>query len=234
MSIQLEKRAEQIGILLKKKNINQSPVMRVGFVCDISGSARSMYRDGTIQNTVDRLLAVSSKFDDNGEMDMWTFCSGFNRLDTASEADEGTYVQNKILDVSSVIKWGGTEYAPVMKDVVDFYFEPEVKKSGGFLGFGAKKETVNKSNVPALCLFITDGANSDASQTMKVLRESVDKPIYWLMVGVGAASNFKFIEKAADELPNVGFVNLASLSISDEQLYSEVICDELCEFVKRF
>lgn len=233
MSIQLEKRSEQIGILLKKKNINQAPVMRVGFACDISGSAKWMYDQGIIQNTVDRLLAVSAKFDDNGEMDMWTFTTGFDRLDTATANDEGTYVRNKLLS-ANISKWGGTSYAPVMRDVVNFYFEPEVKKTGGFLGFGTKKETVNKSNVPALCLFITDGANGDPTETMRVLKESVGRPIYWLMVGVGNPKDFTFIEKAADELPNVGFVSLASLDISDEQLYSEVICDELCEFVKRF
>lgn len=238
MSIDLNKRAEKVGIVLAKRNLAKAPTMRVGLVTDVSGSAQWMYDQGIIQDTLDRLLAVSLKFDDNGEMDVWTFHNTFQRLDTASAADYGTYVKNKILNGRTSL-WGGTSYAPVMQDVVRFYFEDEVvqKKSGGFLGFGSKTQTTTVAkdkNSPALCLFITDGVNDDKTQALRVLQNAVNHPVYWMMVGVGDPKHFDFLEKAADDLPNVGFVNLASLDISDEKLYEEIINPELVEFVRKF
>jgi len=238
MSIELTKRAEKVNIVLTKRNLPAAPKMRVAFVTDVSGSAEWMYSRGIIQNTIDRLLAVALKFDDNGEMDVWSFHNNFNRLESASAADEGTYVKNKILPKASL--WGGTSYAPVMNDVVNFYFKDEVveKKTGGFLGFGGKKETtvVSKAdkNTPALCLFITDGVNDDQARTLEVLRKAVNHPVYWMMVGVGDAKHFTFLEKVADDLPNVGFVNLESLDITDERLYEEIINPELVEFIRKF
>lgn len=238
MSIDLNKRAEKVNIVLNKHNLTKAPKMRVGFVTDVSGSAKWMYDQGIIQSTLDRLLAVALKFDDNGEMDVWSFHNNFNRLESASAADEQTYVRNQILPKASL--WGGTSYAPVMNDVVTFYFKDEVveKKSGGFLGFGGKTEktTVSKTDktTPALCLFITDGVNDDQSKTLQVLREAVNYPVYWMMVGVGDARHFKFLEQAADDLPNVGFVNLESLDITDEKLYEEIINPELVEFIRKF
>lgn len=239
MAIDLNKRAEAVSnILLTKYNLSKAPTMRVGFVTDVSGSAKHLFDSGIMQETLDRLLAVATKFDDNGEMDVWSFHNRFNRLETAAASDYGTYVREKLLPKASL--WGGTSYAPVMKDVVSFYFDDEVveKRTGGFLGVGGKVERTvvpnpNK-NVPALCLFITDGVNDDKSQTMRILQEAVGHPVYWMMVGVGDAHHFTFLEKAADDLPNVGFVNLASLNMSDEQLYAEIINPELIEFIKKF
>lgn len=238
MSIDLNKRAEKVNIVLTKRNLSKAPKMRVGFVTDVSGSAKWMYDRGIIQDTLDRLLAVALKFDDNGEMDVWSFHNNFNRLETASAADEKTYVKNEILPKASL--WGGTSYAPVMNDVVTFYFKDEVveKKTGGFLGFGGKTETttITKTDktTPALCLFITDGVNDDQSRTLQVLKDAVKYPVYWMMVGVGDARHFKFLEQVADDLPNVGFVNLESLDITDEQLYEEIINPELVEFIRKF
>lgn len=213
---------------------------------DVSGSAKPLYDRGIIQETVDRLLAVSMRFDDNGEMDMWCFDDGFARLETASAADYGTYVKNHILRGGHHL-WGGTAYAPVLTDVRNFYFpRPGMasapKKSGGFLGglFGGKKEAPppapvnpNAKPLPALCLFITDGANADRPATERLLRESQGQPVYWMMVGVGPSHHFGFIEEMADALPNVGFLNLSSLDISDDALYEQLITDEFCDWVKQ-
>ena len=83
-----------------------------------------------------------------------------------------------------------------------------------------------------MCLFVTDGANDDRRQAAEVLRRSQDQAIYWQLIGVGPAREFGFIREMADELPNVGFVNLSSLSMSDEALYDQLLNDELCGWVK--
>jgi hypothetical protein len=231
----LEDRAASVKISLAKKHINKAPIMRVGMAVDISGSTQRMYERGIIQDAVDRLLGLAANFDDNGEMDMWSFTTGFDALETAKASDYGSYVKKHILG-AAITKWGGTSYAPVMKAMIDFYFKGSVKKSGGFFGFGSKTtfEAPTNADIPALGIFITDGVNNDPAEAAKVLRGAGDKPIYWSLVGVGDPKDFDFLKRMADELPNAGFVNLATLDISDEALYDELICDELIEFVKKF
>lgn len=235
MTISLDKRAAAVRISLDKHQIRKPPIMRVGLAYDVSGSAKSFYYNGHIQQTNDRLLGVAANFDDNGEMDVWVFDNKSRKLETAKAGDYGDYVDKEILpNVGGM--WNGTSYAPVMQDIVDFFFKPtKAKKSGGFFGFGgrAKEEQPFNADVPAFVMFVTDGVNDDKAATERVLRDSQKYGIYWSLVGVGNPSEFGFLQKMADDLPNVGFTNLSSLNVSDETLYDEIICEELCEWIKK-
>lgn len=241
MSIELTKRAEKIGIILAKHDIFKVPAIRVGLALDTSGSTQGLYHRGVIQTTVDRLLAVSLKFDDNGELDMWSFNEDHTRLETATPADYGTYVAKHIINNPDVPKWGGTAYGPVLGDMVDFWFEPEapqIKKSGGFFGLFQKEEVAQAVPnpllaLPAMGILVTDGANSDRGHAQRVLHASQDKNVYWQMVGVGAEHHFGFLQEMADSLPNVGFVNLESLEMSDDEIYGQLIGEEFIGWVKK-
>lgn len=234
--ISLEKRAETVNIVLAKRNVTQVPPIRVGLALDISGSSQPLYNSGVIQEVVDRLLAVAMKFDDNGELDMWSFTNGFDRLETATAAEYGGYVKNKILNNPKVYKWGGTSYAPVMTDMVEHYFgTPKQEKTSMFGGlFGKNKPAATANNSPAMGIVLTDGANGDRSEAARLMREAQKKNIYWQMVAVGPEHEFKFIKEMADELPNVGFINLNSLNMSDEELYELVVGEEFCQWFKKF
>lgn len=246
MTISLEKRKEKVGIILAKRNVTRAPTVRVGLSLDVSGSAQPLYTGGVMQDVTDRLLGIASTFDDNGEMDMWCFSNGFNRLETATSSDYGTYIRNRLLR-SGASLWGGTQYAPALRDITGFYFPQSgaapspPKPSGGLLSslFGKKPAAVApppppaaSSSLPAMCLFITDGANSDRTEAARVLRDAQKYPVYWSMIGVGNPREFGFLKEMADELPNVGFVNLSSLSIGDDELYEQLITDEFCTWVR--
>jgi hypothetical protein len=238
--IQLQKRVEQVGILLAKRSINQAPTVRVGAVFDVSGSARKFYAPGGVmQETVNRLVAVAMKFDDNGELDVWSFASDVEQLESITPKNYSTYVQKEIVGNGGNNLWGATEYAPPIQSVVDFYFgdSKPAQSSGGFLKKlfgGADAPAPTTDNTPAYIMFITDGANSDQRAAEAALKAAAGKNIYWMMIGVGRPDEFRFLEKMADDLPNVGFVNLASLEIPDEKLYEELVCDEFCQWVKKF
>ena len=246
--INLQKRVETVGISLAKRNITVTPKVRVGLALDVSGSTHHLYTNGVMQETIDRLLAVAVKFDDNGELDMWSFDNRSSTLPQATANSYGNYVPQNILNNNSIQKWGGTSYAPVIKDVTRYYFPSgpvtQVQEAAkGLFGklFGSKPApaptpapaTTAATAEPAMVLFITDGANDDQSAAMAALREAANSPVYWQMVGVGPASYFTFIKEAADKLPNVGFINLNSLSMTDEQLYEQLISDEFCAWVKQ-
>lgn len=239
MNVDLEKRAAKVSVVLEKRKVTSIPPVRVGLALDISGSTRSMYERGVMQEVVDRLLAVAVKFDDNGELDMWSFTEEFDQLDTASDKDYGSYVKEQILNNRSITKWGGTGYGPVMQDMMRHYFGVTVseKSAGGFMGklFGKKEITTSAvNNAPAMGIVITDGANYDRDFAARVMRDAQTKNIYWQMVGVGPEREFKFIKEMADELPNVGFINLNDLQMTDEKLYELVVGEEFCQWLKKF
>lgn len=254
MTISLEKRVEAVGIQLAKHAITKVPAIRVGLALDVSGSTQGLYNSGVMQETVNRLQAIALKFDDNGELDMWTFANGFDRINTATADDYNDYVNENIINNGNISLWGGTDYAPVIGDMMNFWFPTQKtqtrlveKTSSGFFGklFGGGSEEVTTPveftseekalyALPAMGLIVTDGANSDHEATARILKASVSKNVYWQMVGVGPSSYFDFIRKQADLLPNVGFVNLSSLNISDEELYAELIAEEFAGWVKKF
>lgn len=229
MTISLDKRAEKVGIILAKRGVTKIPTVRVGAVMDVSGSAQGFYTSGIMQETLDRLMGVALKFDDNGELDVWAFSNSFKRCSTASAADAGSFINNKFLKEARSCLWNGTSYAPVLKDAVDYYFKPV---SGGLFGFGGKKSYTN--DPPAMVLFITDGSNDDRAAAAKVLKEAEGKPVYFMMVGIGPEHYFGFIKEQADLLPNVGFVNLNDLSITDDDLYEQLVSGEFATWVKQF
>lgn len=246
--IQLQKRAEAVGIVLAKRGVTKVPPVRVGVALDVSGSARNFYTPGGVmQQTLDRLLGVALKFDDNGEIDAWTFDNEVSTLPTFSAEDEGKYVQEHIINNHSLSLWGGTSYAPPLRASMDFYFgnnpiQQAAESAKGWLGslFGKKPAAApapaatSSKKDPAMLLFVTDGENSDKDATRQVLRDAASSsPMYFQMIGVGPAHYFDFISEMADELPNVGFVNLSSLSMTDEQLYEQLVSQEFCDWIKK-
>lgn len=248
MAIDLLKK--KVGIVLEKRKLPQV-TCEVKFALDISGSMQRMYNDGTVQKLTDRLLAVASRFDDNGEMEVWTFTNGFDEAPVVTESMHEGYINKHILNNSSINKWGCTSYAPVMQDIIEKSFTEKVSKTvtneekPGFFGklFGAKP-TITTSEVfsvgdrnpkfPIFVPFVTDGDNSDHSETERLIKECANKNIYWLMVGIGSES-FTWLNKIADKYPNVGFVKIDELDrISDEDFYMKLLNEEFCDWVKKF
>lgn len=248
MAIDLLKK--KVGIVLEKRKLPHV-VCEVKFALDISGSMQHLYNNGTVQNLTDRLLAVASKFDDNGEMEVWTFTTGFSAAPTINESMHEGYINKHILKNNDISKWGGTSYSPVMGDIIDQSFTEEkksvtkVEEKPGFFGkmFGAKPnvtenvavERVAKvSKFPVFVPFITDGENDDKAATERLIKESAGKNVYWLMVGIGS-ERFKWLQEMADKYPNVGFMKVDNLErISDEDFYLQLLNEEFCDWVKKF
>lgn len=248
MAIDLLKK--KVGIVLEKRKLPQI-TCEVKFALDISGSMQGLYKNGTVQNLTDRLLAVASRFDDNGEMEVWTFTNDFDEAPVVTEAMHEGYIDKHILNNHNIQKWGGTCYAPVMFDIINQSFTEEkkvvtqVEQRPGFFGklFGAKPAVTTveffeigerEPKFPIFVPFVTDGDNSDHEQAERVIKECSNKNIYWMMVGIGRES-FSWLKKMADKYQNVGFVKIENLEkVSDEDFYMQLLNDEFCEWVKKF
>ena len=203
---QLNLRKDSIqSLCLEKKELN-GLIARVCMVLDFSGSMDRLYKNGRVQEVVERLLPVAMQFDDNGVMEAWLFSNDCDRIPDISLDNYYDYIRNyKLLQTYYM---GGTEYAPVMQDVVHKYVVEE------------------PADIPTLVLFITDGDNADKETTTRVITEASKYPIFWQFVGIGDDS-FNYLQKLDDMggryVDNADFFPIYNINdMSDNELYTKL------------
>ncbi|HEK9102868.1 TPA: VWA domain-containing protein [Bacillus pseudomycoides] len=207
-------RKEAVRVVLEKKKLT-GVVAKVAFVLDISGSIRTLYKNGTVQEVVERVLAVASQFDDDGSLDIWVYDNEFSRLPSVTEKDFANYVENHILNNNSIHKFGRNDEPQVMEDII-------------------KKYTIEeKSEEPAFVIFINDGGCKKGIQKPVVF--SSNQPIFWQFVGIG---NGKFdVLRKLDEMEgrfidNANFFYIRDIEkTTDETLYNNLL-NELPTWIK--
>lgn len=203
-TISLKKNAARI--ILEKKKLNKV-VAKVGLVLDISGSMRKLYREGVVQEAVERVLAVASQFDDDGSLDVWVYDNEFSRLPEVTEKDFSNYVNDHILSNDSIHKFGRNDEPQVMEDVIRKYVEEE------------------PSDTPVFLVFINDGGCKPGIK--KFIVNSSNQPIFWQFIGIGD-SNFDVLRKLdtmeGRMVDNANFFHLDAFEkVSDEELYEQLL-----------
>ena len=123
VELNLSKEQSLINLDLRKKEVENivmgipqlsNITSRVALVLDFSGSMSTLYKNGTVQSVIERIMPIAMQFDDNQELDLWIFENGFTRLGGVTK--ENFYgLANNIFNQYSM---GGTEYAPVMNDAL--------------------------------------------------------------------------------------------------------------------
>ena len=253
MSQELLDLTKKVDVVLDLRKIPETVKAQVCLALDGSGSMTSLYNNGTVQKTVNRISAVAVKFDDNSELDVMVFSNNVNEAKSATPEMFGAYVQTELLK-KNLVQFGGTEFAPMINQVVENYFSPTimnsiVESSGSILRalkgiFSSSKpepaKTVNTSSkstsgYPIFCIIITDGDNSDKTETTKLLEHMQDKDIYWQFVGIGNDTRFDYVRNLGDVLPNVGFFHIPNLEeMKDMELYKNLLNEEFSEWIKKF
>lgn len=210
--IDMSKSAESLNKVLidmsKSSKIDMSKhTARVALAMDYSGSMGLLFSDGSVQKTITRLLPIALKFDDNGELESWLFSNDCDRLDAVTITNYKNYVREVMKH--SQMRMGGTNYAPVLKDMVKYY------------------KDVEPSTVPAFIIFITDGENSDKKDTDEIIRELSNYNIFVQFIGIGN-DNFNYLRSLDDmsgrKHDNTGFTAAKDMNrMSDEELYTEIL-----------
>ena len=189
---------------LKKKNL-ETTVARVGLVLDISGSMSQRFKNGTVQEIVNKTLPLAVQFDDDGELDFWYYGTTARRmksvnLDNYTEAVPADWKR-------LMMELGGRNNEPtVLKMVVDAY---------------------KNTKVPAYVLFITDGGVNHKKEIQNIITEASHLPIFWQFVGVGG-QNYGILEKldtmTGRYVDNAGFFALDDFKkVSNEELYARLL-----------
>ena len=189
---------------LKKKNL-ETTVARVGLVLDISGSMSQRFKNGTVQEIVNKTLPLAVQFDDDGELDFWYYGTTARRM---KSVNLDNYTDAVPADWKHLMmELGGRNNEPtVLKMVVDAY---------------------KNTKVPAYVLFITDGGVNHRKEIQNIITEASHLPIFWQFVGVGG-QNYGILEKldtmTGRYVDNAGFFALDDFKkVSNEELYARLL-----------
>lgn len=236
--INLTKKVEEV---LDLRKMPSNIKAQVCLAIDYSGSMSTLYHNGTVQNVVNRLSAIAVKFDDNKELDVLVFSDDVNEAESCTPDMFNNYVNKYIINQG--FRMGGTNYSPFISKVVNNYFNKNIitsveKVVNGFMDkvmslFGKKDhdktittvtvDNKSKSGYPIFVIVVTDGENSDKTETEIIIKEMADKNIYWQFVGIGNES-FAFLDKLNRSYNNVGFCSVKDIAkISDEDLYKKLL-----------
>ena len=199
---------KKVTVVLEKKKLSGMRA-RVCLVLDVSGSMYRLYRDGAVQNLVDRVLAVASEFDDDGSLDIWMFDHRLKRLPSVTEKEFDGYVNREILEKHRKEIFGRNEEVPVIQDVI-------------------RKYTVEApSSTPVYVVFVSDGGVRRGPALKTILTESAKWPIFWQFVGIGKA-NYGILREldtlGGRVVDNANFFELDDYNqITDEELYDRLL-----------
>ena len=201
---QLVSLAKPLGVELKKKNL-ETLVARVGLVMDISGSMTARFKNGTVQETVNKTLPLAVQFDDDGELDCWYYGTTARRMDSVNLENYTKAVPKEWKQL--MLELGGCNNEPVVLRMV--------------------LDTYRDTQLPVYVLFITDGGVSKKSEIQKIITEASKLPIFWQFVGVGG-SGYGILEKLDSMkgryVDNAGFFALDDFKkVSNEELYARLL-----------
>ena len=200
--------AKKATISLEKRQLQQLTA-KVALVLDASGSMNRQYKQGRVQEVVNRLLPLGVSFDDDQALDCWAFgehCAYLGEVGLNNYADFIDTVQG------GWRKWAlgarTNNEAGVMKAVTEFY------QNDGL-------------DVPVYVLFISDGGVSDNRGITKIMTEAAKLPMFWQFVGLGGRG-YGILKKLDDMtgrvIDNCSFFELDDLDdISEEALYENML-----------
>jgi stress response protein SCP2 len=244
----LEKQAPQLLSLAKKAQVTLEKkglgthTAKVALVLDISGSMAGLYRAGKVQRLAEKVLALGTRFDDDGAIDVFLFGEHAHDAGEMSVDNFGRFVNDQLTRRGLE---GGTYYGKAMKMVREHYFP---QNRAGDL----RRPT--PSDLPVYVMFLTDGQTFDEDVSEKQIRAAAYEPIFWQFMGIGKSSrgvssarrgrwssfmatDFAFLEKL-DEMDgryvdNANFFSIEDPEeISDEELF-ELLMGEYPDWVRQ-
>ena len=169
---------------------------------DISGSMEKSYRNGTVQEIVNKILPIAVQFDNDGELDFWYFGDRCQRRPSVNMKNYEQAVPHDWDRLMSKLGYG-TDELVVMREVVNQF------------------ET---SPLPAYVVFITDGGFYNRQKIKDFLIDASYLPIFWQFVGVNG-SGYGLLEEldnmSGRYVDNANFFALDDFkTVPNEKVYS--------------
>ncbi|MCX4590749.1 VWA domain-containing protein [Streptomyces sp. NBC_01549] len=227
MRKRLSLRKEQVAVSLRKHGA-EGVTARVVLILDASGSMSFLYSKGVVADVVERMAAVAAQLDDDGVMQAWTFASHAAQLPdlTLGELPEWLSLHVRVGELSLFrrSKKPRKGLLPGQVDMRSVGIQNEEQKA-----IAAVRTYVREHPAvdPTLVLFFSDGGVYRNKEIEQELRDAVEEPIFWQLVGLGR-SNYGVLERF-DTLPgrrvdNVGFFAVDDIGgVPDPELYDRLL-----------
>lgn len=197
---ELAKHAKTLSGVMKKISF-QNTVAKITLVLDISGSMGGQYRDGSVQQIINRALPIAVQLSDNGQLELWYYGSRASRMSPVNLANYKSAIPGNWETLMESLGYGNDE-PQVMRPLMSEF---------------------KMSRIPAYILFITDGGVSASSEIKNLIDESSKYPIFWQFVGIGG-SNYGTLQGLDHSSKNASFFALDDFkSILDEELYGRLL-----------
>ncbi len=219
--------AQQVILDLSKQKGIEGQQAKVCLVLDDSGSMQQLYMNGYVQRVLERVVPIAMQFDDNQTFETFLFSDSCRRtLDVNMSNIDGVVTKS----IYPKCRFNGTNYAPAIRALMDFYIPTETK--GTFMGFGGKigyKKTAMTE--PVFVIFLTDGDNSDHRETEAAVIEASAYGLFFKFIGLGS-THFNFLKKLdtmnGRVVDNANFIELSIADLtdlSDRDLYERLLTE---------
>lgn len=215
----IEKEAPALVSLVKSAKVSLAKAgladhtAKVALCLDISGSMMYHYRTGEIQKFAERILALGSRFDDDGSIDIFLFGKNAYYAGECTISNYHGYITNMMKKYPLE---GSTNYQKAIHIIREHYISN--------LNQG---KTIRQAQIPVYVMFLTDGDATDRYKSEKEMVLTSYEPIFWSFMGIGNG-RFKFLEKLDDlkgrYMDNASLLKTGKPSdMTDEQLYDGIM-----------
>ncbi len=183
---------------IKKQNLSKLNDINIdlGLVIDHSGSMSNLYQNGTVQSTLEKILAISQNLNYEEKFNVWLYANSYEHLSNINQDNVSNYVNNEI-EGHNV--GGGNNEIIVMNNIISNYAN-------------ANKEIV--------ILLITDGGVGSANEIIKLLKEKENSAIFWQFILVG--NDNEYLKNNINDIKNAHLFVLENLSIPNRELYKQI------------
>lgn len=209
---------------------------RVIVVLDYSGSMRKLYNNGTVQDTLTRLVPIGLTFDDNGAIETYIFRHDSVKLADMTINNYNNYVENFINN--KVGKYGRTVYSAALGDINESIRKKNrlVRLIRFIMKLFRKKYT--RDDDITFVMFITDGNNEDGDNKIcdEMIRQLSYNNVFIQFIGIGE-SYFRYFDRIPKiknrKSNNAKYTLIKNLNtISDTELYG-MILEEFASWIKK-
>jgi stress response protein SCP2 len=226
----LQQQAPGLLSLAKKAELSLRKVgleahqAQVALCLDISGSMSALYSSGKVQRLAEKALALGTRFDDNGAIDIFLFGEHAHSAGEMSIDNFNNFISGMLRRFPLE---GGTNYGKVMQKIRQHY-----------LGSSQKRSQPLPRAQPVYVMFVTDGQPFDREHSRQQMYDSAFEPIFWQFMGLGRSnksttggqkttargqpsqSDFGFLE-SLDEMTGRYLDNADFFSVTDPEAMSD-------------
>jgi stress response protein SCP2 len=209
---------------------------RVIVVLDASGSMAKLYPE-TMQNSVERVVAVAAQLDDDGRMEAWRFASKPGQLPTLELRQLPQWLAHCVVLDGLFGRLGGKKQTAAPASGL-----PELKK----VGIQNEEQKViaevrafvreNPTPDPTFVLFFSDGGVYRNKQIEHELIGGQREPIFWQFIGLGSKNGYGVLERfdtlPGREIDNVGFFAIDDIDRIDDSVLYERILSEFPQWLR--